>query len=81
MKWDHEKEIHQKLIGEVQWIQAEMDVPIEVYLDTSKNMQNLWIDVKKTSWRDWETLPHDEENRENESYIDTMVDTTKVNEK
>jgi hypothetical protein len=44
-------------------------------------MQNLWIDVKETSWQDWETLPKDEENRENESYNDTMVDTTKVNEK
>ncbi len=81
MKWDQEKEIHQKLIGEIQWIEEEMDVPIEVYLDTSKYMQNLWINVKETSWQDWETLPHDEENRENESYSDTMVDTTKVNQK
>jgi len=37
--------------------------------------------LKKISWQEWETLPHDVENRQNESYNDTMVDTTKVNEK
>lgn len=49
--------------------------------DTSKNMQNLWIDTKEKSQWDWEALPYHEESRENESYNDIVVDTTKVNEK
>jgi hypothetical protein len=58
-----------------------MDVPTKVYPYTSKNMQKLQIDTKETSWWDWEVLPYHEENKENESYNDTMVHTTKVNEK
>ncbi len=44
-------------------------------------MQNLWIDTKEKSQWDWEVLPYHEESRENESYNDIVVDTTKVNEK
>jgi hypothetical protein len=58
-----------------------MDVPTKVYAYTSKNMQNLQIDTKETSWQDWKVLPYHEENKKNESYNDTMVHTTKVNEK
>ncbi len=31
MKWDREKAIHQELVGEIQRIQAEMDVPTQLY--------------------------------------------------
>jgi hypothetical protein len=58
-----------------------MDVLAEMYPNTSKNVQNLRIDTKETSWRDWEVLPYHEDNRKNELYNDTMVDTTKVDEK
>ncbi len=40
MKWDWEKAIHQEFVGEIQRIQAEMDVPAQLY-------PNTWKDIKK----------------------------------
>ncbi len=46
MKWDWEKEIHQELVGQIQQIQAKMDVLAQLYPNTSKNIQKLVIDIK-----------------------------------
>jgi hypothetical protein len=40
MKWDHEKVIHQKLVGDIQRIQIKMDVLAQLYLDISKKFKN-----------------------------------------
>ncbi len=47
MKRDHEKAIHQELVGEIQQIQGNMDVLTQLYLDTSKDIQRLAINTKE----------------------------------
>ncbi len=65
MKWDCEKAIHQELVGEIQRIQAKMDVATQLYLDTSKDIQRLAINTKEELEQDWEALPYHEESKKN----------------
>ncbi len=47
MKWDQKKVIHEKLVSEIQQIQAKMDVPTLLHPDTSKDIQKLAINIKE----------------------------------
>jgi len=66
MKWDCKKAIHQELVGEIEQIQVKMDVPTQLYLDMSKDIQRLAINTKKRLQQDWEDLPYHEESKEKE---------------
>ncbi len=48
-------------MGEIEQIQAKMDVPTQLYPDTSKDIQRLAINTKKRLEQDWENLPYHEE--------------------
>jgi hypothetical protein len=61
MKWDQKKVIHQELVSEIQRIQVEMDVIVQLYLDTSKSIQKLIIDTKERPKQNGEILPYHEE--------------------
>jgi hypothetical protein len=76
MKWDREKAIHQKLVGEIQQIQAKIENPIPLHPNTSKDIQILTMKPKQ----DWEALPYHEENKKKESCDDIAIKTTKINE-
>jgi hypothetical protein len=80
MKRDHEKAIHQELVGEIRQIQGKMDVLTQLYLDTSKDIQRLAINTKEGLEQDWETLLYHEENKEKESCNDIGTKSTKANE-
>jgi hypothetical protein len=47
MKWDWEKAIHQELVGEIQQIQAEMDVLAQLHQNISKDIQKLTFNIKE----------------------------------
>jgi hypothetical protein len=47
MKWDQEKAIHQELVGEIQWIQVEMDVLAQLYPNTLMDIQKLTIETEE----------------------------------
>jgi hypothetical protein len=79
MKWDREKAIHQKLVGEIQLIQAKMDVLAQLYPDTSKDIQRLTINTKEGLEQNWEALPYHQESKEKESCNDTRTKSTKAN--
>jgi hypothetical protein len=34
-------------VGEIKWIQAKMDALVILHLDTSKDIQNLAVDIKE----------------------------------
>jgi hypothetical protein len=80
MKWDWEKAIHQEFVGEIQRIQAEMDVLAQLYPNTWKDIKKLTIDTKEKPQQDWEALPYHEENKEKETCNDTRIKITKANE-
>lgn len=63
IKWDREKAIHEELVGEIQRIQAEMDVPTELYLYTLKDIQKLAIETEEEPEQGWEALPYHEESK------------------
>jgi hypothetical protein len=48
-----------------------MDVPTQLYLDTSMDIKKLTINTKERLKQDWEALPCHEENKEKESCNDT----------
>ncbi len=56
-----------------------MDVPTQLYLDTSMDIKKLTINTKERLKQDWEALPCHEENKEKESCNDTWIKTTKAN--
>jgi len=78
MKWDREKAIHQELVGEIQQIQVEMDVPTQLYLDTLKDIRKLTIESEKGPEQGWEALPYHEESKEKKSCNDTKIKSTKA---
>jgi hypothetical protein len=57
-----------------------MDVPTQLYTNTSKDNQKLVIDTKGRLKQDWKTLPYHEESKEKESCNDIGIKITKVNE-
>jgi hypothetical protein len=50
-----------------------MDVPAQLYLDTSKDIQKLAIHTKERPKQDGEVLPYHEESKEKESCNDTRI--------
>jgi hypothetical protein len=48
-----------------------MDVPTQLYPNTSKDIKKLAIDTKERPKQDWEVLPCHEESLEKESCNDT----------
>ncbi len=81
MKWDREKAIHQELVGEIQRIQAEMDVPTQLCPNTLKDIQKVTIKIEEGLKQGWEVLSYHEENKEKESCNYARIKSNKAIEK